>query len=106
MPGFERDQSAIDNTVENRQLGSMMLTLGWILLWFDAMLALYLYSSMHDGSLFWPTWVTIQGIVGLVLVIAGSRYRRIVGATRLGQRDLVDIERQQRRDEEEQRRVA
>lgn len=38
MPGFEGDQSAIDNTVENRRLGSMMLTAGWILLWFDAML--------------------------------------------------------------------
>jgi len=29
MPGFDRDQIAIGNTVENRRLGSVMLTAGW-----------------------------------------------------------------------------
>lgn len=106
MPGYERDQSAIDNTVENRQLGSMMLTVGWILLWFDAILLMYFYSSIRDGSAFWPIWLTVEGIIGLGLVLAGSRYRRIVGATGLGERDLTDIERHQRREEEEQRHVA
>jgi hypothetical protein len=106
MPGFERDQSAIDNTVENRRLGSMMLTAGWILLWMDAVLLMYFYSSIRDGSMFWPIWLAIEGILGLGLVLAGTRYRRVIGATRLGQRDLVDIERQQRREEEEQRHVA
>src|SRR6516225_6161342 len=36
MPGFDRDQAAIDNTVENRRLGSVMLTVGWVLLWWEA----------------------------------------------------------------------
>ena len=106
MAGFERDQSAIDNTVENRQLGSVMLTAGWVLLWFDAILAIYFFRSLRDGSYFWPAWVTIQGAIGLALVIAGTRYRRIVGATRLSQRALTGIEREQRREEEERRRVA
>lgn len=106
MPGFERDQSAIDNTVENRQLGSAMLTAGWILLWFDAILVIYFFRSLRDGSYFWPTWVMIQGVIGLGLVMAGTRYRRTIGATRLGQRALRDTEREQRREEEEQRRVA
>jgi hypothetical protein len=106
MPGFESNQTSIDNTVENRRLGSIMLTLGWILLWFDAMLVVYLYSSVRDGSMFWPTWVAIQGIIGLGLVIMGTRYRRVIGATRLGQRDMAGIERDQRREEEEQRHVA
>ena len=106
MPEFERDQAAIDNTVENRRLGSIMLTVGWILLWFDVMLAVYFYSSVRDGSMFWPTWVAVEGIIGLGLVIAGTRYRRIVGATWLGQRDIAAIEREQRREEQEQRRVA
>jgi hypothetical protein len=106
MPGFERNQAAIDNTVENRRLGSIMLTAGWILLWFDAMLLVYFYSSVRDGSMFWPAWVTIEGVLGLGLVIAGTRYRRIIGATRLGQRDMAAMEREQRREEQEQRRVA
>jgi len=106
MPGFERDQIAIDNTVENRRLGSVMLTVGWTLLWFDAILVVYFYSSMRDGSMFWPVWVAIQGLVGFALVIAGTRYRRVIGATRLGQRDIAAIEREQRREEAEQKRVA
>ena len=106
MAGFERDQSAIDNTVENRQLGSVMLTAGWILLWFDAILVIYFFRSLRDGSYFWPIWVTAEGIIGLVLVIAGTRYRRIVGASRLSQRALTDTEREQRREEQEQRHVA
>ncbi len=106
MPGYERDQSVIDNTVENGRLGSVMLTLGWILLWFDAMLFIYFYSSVRDGSMFWPVWLVIEGIIGLGLVIAGTRYRRVIGATRLGKRDMAGIEREQRREEEEQRRVA
>jgi hypothetical protein len=106
MPGFDRDQMAIDNSVENRQLGSIMLTVGWILLWMDALLFSYFYSSMRDGSLFWPAWIAIEGVLGLVLVIMGTRYRKTVGVTALGRHDLASIERQQRRDEEEERHVA
>ncbi len=106
MPGFERDQSAIDNTVENRRLGSIMLTAGWTLLWFDAILLIYVFISFRDGSYFWPAWVAIEGIIGLALVIAGTRYRRTIGATRLGRRDMAGIERAQRREEQEEKHVA
>ncbi len=106
MPGFERDQQAIDNTVENRRLGSVMLTAGWILLWFDAVLLVYFFTSIRDGTYFWPIWTTIQGAVGLALVIAGTRFHRIVGASRLGQLDMARIQREQQREEQEQRHVA
>ena len=106
MAGFERDQAAIDYTVENRRLGSVMLTVGWILLWFDAILLAFFFISLRDGSMFWPTWVIIQGVISVGLIIAGTRYRRMIGATRLGQRDIAGIERQHRREAEEQRRVA
>ena len=68
MPGFDRDQVAIDNTVENRRLGSIMLTIGWILLWMDAILGIFFFSSLRDGSMFWPIWLGIEGVLGLVLV--------------------------------------
>jgi len=106
MPGFERDQAAIDNTVENRRLGSVMLTLGWILLWFDAILLVFFFISVRDGSMFWPIWVGIQGIIGLGLVMAGTHFRRVIGATRLGEVDMAGIARQQRREDAEQNRVA
>lgn len=106
MPGFDRDQAAIDDTVENRRLGSIFLTLGWILLWMDAGLGIFFFISLRSGSWFWPIWLGIQGVLGLVLVIMGMRYRRAVGPTRLGHRDLEHTLRQQRQDEEEERQVS
>jgi len=104
MPGFDRDQVAIDNTVENRRLGSILLTLGWILLWVDAGLGIFFFISLRSGSWFWPIWLGVQGLLGLV-VIMGTRYRRAVGPTRLGHRDLERTLEQQRQDEEEERQV-
>lgn len=105
MPGF--DQAAIDNTVENRRLGSIMLTAGWILLWAAIIFGMiFFFNSLRDGSLFWPIALGIVGFAGLLLVILGTRYRRTVGATRLGQRDLANTLRQQKQDDDEEKTVA
>src|SRR5271165_361209 len=106
MPGYERDQVAIDNTVENRHLGSVMLTLGWILLWGDAILGTFFFISLRNGSLFWPIWLAVEGIAGLALVILGTRYRRAVGPTKLGQADMRRTLVDERREEAEQKHVA
>ncbi len=106
MPGFDRDQVAIDNTVENRRLGSVLLTAGWVLLWMDGIAGIFFFNSLRDGSWFWPIAVGIVGALGLVLVIMGSRYRRAIGATRLGRRDLANTLRQQKQDEDEEKTVA
>ncbi len=106
MPGYERDQVAMDNTVENRRLGSILLTLGWILLWGDAVLGVFFFQSLRDGSLFWPIWLAVEGLAGLALVVMGTRYRRAIGATRLGQADLRRTLAQERQDEAEDNRVA
>ena|SRR5215471_13855144 len=106
MPGFDRDQVAIDNTVENRQLGSVMLTIGWILLWMDSILGVFFFQSLRNGSMFWPIWLAIEGVIGLALVIMGTKYRRTIGATRLGQRDIARTARQEARAEAEENQVA
>jgi hypothetical protein len=106
MPGYERDQVAIDNTVENRRLGSVMLTLGWILLWGDAVLGAFFFISLRDGSMFWPVWLAIEGLAGLVLVIMGTRYRRALGVTKLGRRDIGHTLAAERREKAEQEHVA
>jgi hypothetical protein len=106
MPGFDRDQVAIDNTVENRRLGSILLTLGWILLWMDAVLGVFFFISLRNGSMFWPIWLAIEGVLGLALVIIGTRYRRAIGATRLGRRELEHTRTQQRQDDAEDQHVA
>jgi hypothetical protein len=106
MPGYDRDQLAIDNTVENRHLGSVMITLGWILLWFDALVGVFFFQSLRDGSMWWPIWIGVQGFIGVALVIAGTRYRRALGMTRLGHRDMERTEAEVRRERAEQKHVA
>ena len=106
MPGSEREQAAVDVMVENRRLGSVMLTAGWILLWGEALLAIYFFTSLRDGSWFWPIWLAVEGVLGLALVLAGNYYRHAVGKTRLGQRTLQRTLAQQHQDEAENNRVA
>ena len=106
MRGYEHDQVAIDNVVENRRLGSIMLTLGWILLWGDAVLSAFFFISLRDGSMFWPIWIVAEGLLGLVLVIMGTRYRHTLGATALGREDMRRTLAQEQREEAEQNRVA
>ena len=106
MPGYDRDQVAIDNTVENRQLGSVLLTLGWILFWGDAVILSFFFVSLRDGSMFWPIWVAVEGFVALVLIIMGTRYRRSVGPTKLGSKDLEATAAQRRRELAEEEHVA
>jgi hypothetical protein len=106
MPGYERDQVAIDNTVENRRLGSIMLTVGWILLWGDAILGAFFFASLRDGSMFWPIWLVVEGVVGLALVIMGTSYRRAIGATRLGQKDIERTLEREQQERAEQEHVA
>jgi hypothetical protein len=106
MPGYDRDQVSIDNTVENRQLGSVMLTIGWILLWMDGLLGVFFFQSLRNGSMFWPIWLAIEGAIGIALIIAGTRYRRAIGATRLGQRDIARTLQQEAKADAEENQVA
>ena len=106
MPGLEHEEAAKDVAVESRELGSVMLTLGWILLWGVALLGIYFFESVCAGSLFWPIWLAVQGIAGLMLVIAGTRYRRATGITRLGRRSLEHTLEQEKQEQAEQNRVA
>lgn len=106
MPGYDRDQVVIDATTENRRLGSVLLTVGWILLWGAALFSIFFFISLRDGSMFWPVALGITGLLGLVLVLMGNHYRRAIGPTRLGTRDEQNILRQQKQDEDEERTVA
>jgi hypothetical protein len=72
----------------------------------DGVLFAFFFESLRDGSGFWPIWLGIEGVLGLALVIMGNRYRRAIGPTKWGRRDLQHTLAQQRQDESEDRRVA
>ena len=106
MPGYDRDQVAIDNTVENRRLGSELLTAGWILMCMGGMYGVFIFISLRDGSWFWPISVGVVCGAGFVLAVLGTMYRHAIGPTWLGQRDIARTLRQQRQDDDEERTVA
>ncbi len=76
--GFTPEQN--QRTQEGKRRGSVMLTLGWIVLWMTAMVGCFVFQDIREGSSFWLVWSGIQGFAGLVLVAAGVRYRYKVWA--------------------------
>ncbi len=106
MPNANTPYDLVESASETRRLGSLMLTIGWFLLWMDGVLGVFFFISLRDGSLFWPIWVAIEGILGLVLIVVGTRYRHRQHATRFGVHANAGVLRQERQDEDEQRRVA
>ena len=75
MPGkklIAQDMSGIGRA----RLGSVMATVGKVLLWVDLLLLAFVYSSFKGGSLFWLWWVLAQGILGFALLGFGIRRRR------------------------------
>lgn len=59
----------------NYRRGSVLLTLGWILLWMTALTGMFAFQDIREGTYFWVVWSAIQGALGLGLVLAGSHYR-------------------------------
>ena len=106
MPDSDYSYTEADSAMEGRRLGSVLLVLGWTLLWMDVLLGIYFFISLRDGSMFWPVWLAVEGLAGLVLVIVGTHYRRMVRPTRLAERATRHMLWEQRREDEEERHVV
>jgi hypothetical protein len=71
----------IEEKVEHRRLAVEELehraltlqAIGWLLLAFDGIVAVFVFVGIRDGSLLWLYWTVIEGILGLGLVAAGVR---------------------------------
>jgi hypothetical protein len=55
--------------------GNTLITVGKVLLWMDFLLLAFVYVGIRSGSDFWMWWVIIEGVLGLILLEAGSRKR-------------------------------
>ena len=60
---------------ERKRAGSLLMTLGKVLLWTDFLLLMFVYVGLKSGSHMWLWWVIIQGVIGLILLEIGS-YKR------------------------------
>lgn len=72
--GFSPEQN--QRAQESKRLGSVMPTLGWVVLWMTALVGCFVFQDIREGTRFWIVWSGLQGIFGLGLVFAGTRYRR------------------------------
>ena len=55
--------------------GSVLMTVGKLLLWTDLIFLAFVYSSIKVGSSFYPIWFLVQGAIGCTLLGIGYSKR-------------------------------
>jgi hypothetical protein len=51
--------------------GTVLMTVGKLLLWTDLIFLSFVYSGIKGGSYFYTYWTLLQGAIGLTLLIVG-----------------------------------
>jgi hypothetical protein len=59
----------------DEEKGSMLMTVGKLLLWTDLIFLAFVYSSIKAGSLLYPVWFRGQGGIGCTLLGVGHHKR-------------------------------
>jgi len=70
----EHIQREVEALEEQRQ-GSVIMTVGKVLLWMDLILVCFVYVGLRAGSDLFLWWVLGEGVLGLVLMGVGSHKR-------------------------------
>jgi hypothetical protein len=55
--------------------GSVLMTVGKLLLWTDLIFMAFMYSGIKGGSYLYAIWFTVQGLIGLTLLGVGRLKR-------------------------------
>ncbi|MCU1298977.1 MAG: hypothetical protein JWO91_3255 [Acidobacteriaceae bacterium] len=65
-----------ESTIEERKrVGTVLMTVGKVLLWTDFLLLMFVYVGLKSGSHLWLWWVIIEGVLGLILLEIGIHKR-------------------------------
>jgi hypothetical protein len=75
MTSYGPEQKGMDLAMDDLHKGSVMQTLGWVLLVFDSIPAVWIFVGFRTGSYFWLYWVVIEAAIGFGLLIAGTIFR-------------------------------
>jgi hypothetical protein len=59
----------------DEEKGSVLMTVGKLLLWTDLIFLAFVYSSIKAGSMVYPTWFLVQGAIGCTLLGIGYSKR-------------------------------
>ncbi len=76
-------QQWIDAGIRKQEDAAIARVLGWMLLWFDAIPAVFIWVGLRCGSLFWVWWALIEAMLGLGIIAAARtthlRAARLIG---------------------------
>jgi len=75
MPGTNYFRLKEEASFGQRSLGAVLVTVGKVLLWMDALLLIFVYVGLRSGSGLWLWWVVIEGVLGFALLGAGIHIR-------------------------------
>ena len=65
-----------DERLAGLQRGSVIMTVGWIILGMAALCGLFLFQTFRDGTLVWRNLTLVTGAIGFVLVLWGNYLRK------------------------------
>lgn len=71
--------------LEEQRQGSVLMTVGKVLLWMDLILACFVYVGLRTGSHLFLWWVLGEAVLGLALIGVGTRKRAVA------QRELAEL---------------
>jgi hypothetical protein len=75
MSEFQRTQSEVDSSIDSGHRGGAALMVGAVFLGMAGVLGIFNFSALRDGDMFWPTYSTIVGLIGVVCVAYGAMIR-------------------------------
>jgi hypothetical protein len=65
-----------DHRLVSLHRGSVVMTVGWIILGMAAICGLLLFQTFRDGTLLWRNLTLVMGAIGFVLVLWGNYLRK------------------------------
>ena len=75
MTSYDNEQKGMDIAQSYQRKGSVLQTLGWVLLVFATIPAVWIWAGFRVGSYFWLYWVLGEGVLACSLLIAGTILR-------------------------------
>lgn len=72
---MERNTFSQKSALEEQRQGSVIMTVGKVLLWMDLILGCFVYVGLRTGSHLFMWWVLGEGLLGLLLLGAGPPMR-------------------------------
>ncbi len=77
MTELEKERLRItDEAVHTQRLGSVLVTVGWVLIAMDCILSVWIWVGLRSGSDFWLWWVIIEGVLGFACIFYGRHKRQ------------------------------